>query len=90
MMTTELRPSREAPRDSARVCAWQDAVLPLESRAEESLSRHQHRHMLAFVRICAHYFRHGAWLEEGILIRAAARLAGIPGVLIHGRRDGAT
>jgi len=28
-----------------------------------------------------------AWLEEGALIRDAGRLAGIPGVLIHGRLD---
>ena len=42
---------------------------------------------LAFVRICAHYFSHGAWLEEGELLRDAGRLAGIPGVLIHGRLD---
>jgi proline iminopeptidase len=39
------------------------------------------------VRICAHYFSHGAWLEEGVLLREAGRLAGIPGVLIHGRLD---
>ena len=43
--------------------------------------------LLAFVRICAHYFAHGAWLEEGVLLREAGRLAGIPGVLIHGRLD---
>ena len=42
---------------------------------------------LAFVRICAHYFSHAAWLEEGAVIRDAGRLAGIPGVLIHGRLD---
>jgi proline iminopeptidase len=43
--------------------------------------------LLAFVRICTHYFAHGAWLEEGALLRDAGRLAGIPGVLIHGRLD---
>jgi proline iminopeptidase len=37
--------------------------------------------------ICAHYFSHAAWLEEGALLRDAHRLAGIPGVLIHGRLD---
>lgn len=42
---------------------------------------------LAFVRICSHYFSHGAWLEEGALLRDAHRLAGIPGVLVHGRLD---
>ncbi|MFD9499980.1 alpha/beta fold hydrolase [Streptomyces sp. NPDC060035] len=43
--------------------------------------------MLAFVRICSHYFARGAWLEEGQLIRDAGRPAGIPGILIHGRLD---
>jgi len=39
------------------------------------------------VRICTRYFAHGARLEEGVLLRDACRLAGIPGVLIHGRLD---
>ena len=43
--------------------------------------------LLAFVRICTHYLAHGAWLEEGALLRDAGRLAGIPGVLIHGQLD---
>jgi proline iminopeptidase len=43
--------------------------------------------LLAFVRICAHYAAHGAWLEDGVVLRDAGRLAGIPGVLIHGRQD---
>ncbi len=42
---------------------------------------------VAFVRICSHYFSHGAWLEEGELLANAGRLAGIPGVLLHGRHD---
>ena len=43
--------------------------------------------MLALTRICAHYFAHDAWLQDGQLLRDAHRLAGIPGVLIHGRLD---
>jgi proline iminopeptidase len=39
------------------------------------------------VRIAAHYFSNGAFLEEGALLRDAGRLDGIPGVLIHGRLD---
>jgi proline iminopeptidase len=39
------------------------------------------------VRLCAHYFSNGAFLEEGAVIRGAGRLEGIPGVLIHGRLD---
>ena len=42
---------------------------------------------LTMVRICAHYFSNGAWLEDGALLRNAHRLAGIPAVLIHGRLD---
>jgi proline iminopeptidase len=69
-------------------CAWEDAVLsgetngttnPYSDRLEAARS--------ALVRICAHYFSHGAWLEEGVLLREADRLSGIPGVLIHGRLD---
>ena len=42
---------------------------------------------MAFARIVTHYFHHHAWLEDGILLREAHRLASIPGVLIHGRLD---
>ena len=42
---------------------------------------------LAFVRICAHFYSHGAWLDDGAVIRDAPLLEGIPGVLIHGRLD---
>jgi proline iminopeptidase len=42
---------------------------------------------LAFVRICAHYFANDGFLEDGVLIREAGRLAGIPGILVHGRGD---
>ena len=42
---------------------------------------------MAFARIVTHYFHHHAWLADGQLLRDAGRLAGIPGVLIHGRVD---
>ncbi|HSY20488.1 MAG TPA: prolyl aminopeptidase [Polyangiaceae bacterium] len=69
-------------------CAWEDAVLSLEVNARGSSYAHLAApDLLAFVRICTHYLRHAAWLEEGALIRNAHRLANIPGVLIHGQRD---
>ncbi|MET9671495.1 prolyl aminopeptidase [Streptomyces sp. NPDC006482] len=67
-------------------CAWEDAVLSTEGKGTPYTDRVDDTR-LAFVRICAHYFAHGAWLEEGALIRDAHRLAGIPGVLVHGRLD---
>ena len=42
---------------------------------------------LARGRIITHYFRHSAWLNEGILLVQAHRLANIPGVMVHGRFD---
>ncbi|MDN8611646.1 prolyl aminopeptidase [Variovorax ginsengisoli] len=42
---------------------------------------------LAFARIENHYFSHGAWLDDGQLLRDADRLHGIPGVIVHGRYD---
>jgi proline iminopeptidase len=68
-------------------CRWEDAVLSLEPNAAAGYADLPERDLLAFVRICTHYLRHHAWLEEGALIRDAHRLRGIPGVLIHGRRD---
>lgn len=68
--------------------AWEDAVISLEPNGKpNAYSDRAPAAQLAFVRICAHYFSHAAWLEEGALLRDAHRLAGIPGVLIHGRLD---
>ncbi|MGQ0575379.1 MAG: alpha/beta fold hydrolase [Pseudonocardia sp.] len=69
-------------------CAWEDAVISLEPTTVVGVfGGRPGRERLALVRICAHYFSHGAFLEEGALLRDAGRLAGIPGVLIHGRFD---
>jgi proline iminopeptidase len=68
--------------------AWEDAVISLEPNGTpNAYSDRPADAQLAFVRICAHYFAHGAWLEEGALLREAHRLQGIPGVLFHGRLD---
>jgi len=67
---------------------WEDVVLSLEPTAKPLVDRDPpDKDVLAFARLCAHYFSHAAWLEEGTVIRDAGRLAGIPGVLIHGRQD---
>jgi proline iminopeptidase len=67
---------------------WEDAVISLEPNGSPgAYSSRPSDAAAAFVRICAHYFSHGAWLEEGELLANAGRLAGIPGVLLHGRHD---
>ena len=65
---------------------WEETVLSLEPGAKQAFFTVSDA-VLAFVRICAHYYANGAWLEEGALIRDAGKLTGIPGVLIHGRQD---
>lgn len=79
-----------AVREQAAIswATWEDTVISLESNGKpNAYSDRPPAALLAFVRICSHYFSHGAWLEEGVLLREAGRLAGIPGVLIHGRLD---
>ncbi|NJP66299.1 alpha/beta fold hydrolase [Streptomyces sp. ventii] len=82
----------QAVRDRATDawCAWEDAVLALDAPGSPPAAHYAGRPdaaRSATVRICAHYFAHGAWLEEGALLRDAPLLAGIPGVLVHGRHD---
>ena len=75
-------------RAAADWVAWEDAVISHERGGHPgAYSERVGEARLAFVRICAHYFSHAAWLEEGALLRDAGRLAGIPGVVIHGRLD---
>jgi proline iminopeptidase len=67
---------------------WEDTVLSLEPRRNSgAFGDRPAEDLVAMVRICAWYASRGAFLEEGAVLRDARRLAGIPGVLIHGRRD---
>ena len=68
-------------------CNWELALLSPDPHYQPSPRWSSPEWRLAFARIVTHYFRHVAWLEEGILLREAGSLAGIPGVLVHGRLD---
>ncbi|OLT15821.1 prolyl aminopeptidase [Pseudonocardia sp. CNS-139] len=67
--------------------AWETAVLTPDPDAPPPPYFADPAWRLAFVRIVTHYFHHGAWLDDGVLLREADRLAGIPGVLVHGSLD---
>lgn len=45
------------------------------------------RRALAMARIEAHYFAHNTFIEENQIIHNAHKLAGIPGIIVHGRYD---
>jgi proline iminopeptidase len=69
-------------------CAWEDSVLSQEEYAAPNpYGGRAEAAQVAFVRICSHYLSHYAWLEDDALFRNVDRLAGIPGLLLHGRLD---
>ena len=59
-------------------------LLPSAEVIEEFTEPHK---AIAVARIENHYMRAGGWLEEGQLLRGAAKLRGIPGVIVQGRHD---
>lgn len=75
-------------RAAAAWVAWEETVLSLEviGRPDFFVDRGDD-FKIAFVRICSHFFANGCFLDDGVLIRDAHRLAGIPGILLHGRAD---
>jgi proline iminopeptidase len=68
-------------------CLWEDTHVGVapghrpDPRYDDPVFR------MVFARLVTHYWRHRAWLEDGALVRDAAKLAGVPGVLVHGRLD---
>jgi proline iminopeptidase len=67
---------------------WEDAVIGHESNGKpDSYSDQPPDDLVAMVRICANYFANGMFLDDGVILREAHKLAGIPAVLIHGRLD---
>jgi hypothetical protein len=85
-----VTPSAQADgtRAAAEWVAWEDAVISMESSGSPgAYSSRRGDARLAFVRICSHYFAHGGFLDDGVLLREAGKLAGIPGIMIHGRND---
>jgi proline iminopeptidase len=65
-------------------CDWEIAIVPTES-PKDRYDTPEFR--LAFARIVTHYWRAGSWLPEGVVLREARRLAGIPGVVVQGSLD---
>ncbi len=68
-------------------CAWEEAVVASTPGYRPNPRYERPEFRMAFARIVTHYFSHSAWLEDGVLLREAGRLAGIPGIMVHGRLD---
>ena len=75
-------------RDRAAIewCAWEDAHVSL-TPGHKPFERFQEPDFrLGFARLVTHYWRHAAFLDDALL-RDAAKLDGIPGIVIHGPFD---
>lgn len=66
---------------------WEAETITLLPDEATSAPFRDGHYALAFARIENHFFVHDGWLEEGQLLRDAHKLAGIPGVIVHGRYD---
>jgi proline iminopeptidase len=69
-----------------RWCAWEDALIDGIDAAEPPPARPAPARW-ALARIEAHYAAHRGFLREGELLRSAARLARVPGVIVQGSLD---
>ncbi len=84
-----LHDSDAAVREAAARdwCRWEDTHVAVRSDHRSDPRYDDSRFRMVFARLVTHYWHHAAFLEDGALLRDAGRLAGIPGVLIHGRLD---
>lgn len=86
----ELLFDEEAPVRAAAAanwCAWEDSHVSLSPGHAPNRRFQDPDFRLRFARLVTHYWRHTAFLDDERLLRDAASLNGIPGVLIHGRYD---
>ncbi len=68
-------------------CKWEDTHVATFPGYVHDDRYDDPRFRLCFARLVTHYWANAAFLEDGQLLRDAARLAGIPGVLITGKLD---
>jgi len=68
-------------------CRWEDSHVAIRSDDRPDPRYDDPRFRMVFARLVTHYWHHAGFLEDGALLRDAGRLAGIRGVLIHGRLD---
>jgi len=68
-------------------CTWESATPAWPPAHGLSPRFGDPRFRMAFARIVTHYVRHNAWLDDNILLRDAAAIADIPGIMVNGRFD---
>ena len=74
-------------RAAAQWCAWEDTHVAIFAGHKPDPRYSDPAFRMVFARLVTHYWANAAFLPETALIDGAAKLAGIPGVLVHGRLD---
>ncbi len=81
------------PDEAAQIAAarawssWEHETITLLHNADYAAQGAEEKYALAFARIENHYFVNAGFVDEGQLIRDAAKLRGIPGTIVQGRYD---
>jgi len=68
-------------------CDWEAAHVAIRPDLRPNPQYMDPSFRMCFARLVTHYWRHAGWLADGALLAGAHALAGIPGVLVHGRLD---
>lgn len=76
-----------AARAAVAWSGWEGAIVSVCPSPAYRVQHAGPSTAVPFARIALHYFRHGAWLDDGQLVRDAAKLADIPGAIVQGRYD---
>lgn len=66
---------------------WEGSTVTLLPDPEKTAQHADPDFAVAFAALETHYFVNRCWLEPDQLLRGATALAGIPGVIVHGRYD---
>lgn len=81
-------PDPEVCRQAAEDwCLWESATPDWPPVKGLSTRYQDPEFALGFARLVTHYVRHNLWLEDGILLQNADKIAHIPGAIINGRYD---
>jgi len=83
-----MNPDQAVHEKAARDwCNWEMAVVAVHPSHTPHPRYEQAAFRLGFARQVTHFWRRGAWLEDGVLLEDVNRLVHIPSILIHGRLD---
>ena len=81
-------PDEDVREQAARAwCAWEDTHVSLAPNRKPDARYDDPRFRSVFARLVTHYWSHNSFLADRELLAGMARLATIPGILIHGRYD---